>query len=169
MIVLVVALLAVLGLLDGAFSGFRASLGRTGLVDHSATDREAAWYGARLVAISMLPAVGAFALDLTLSHRPTSQYVEAGGTFLVLLAPYAVLVILALIGYAVTDWHRKYLASALILGPFTLWRPYYVLAAATLAALRVSDLTVTGTAILATTAVLLVEPIANRRYAAARQ
>jgi len=168
MIVLVVATLAILGLLDGAFSGFRASLGRTGLVDHSATDREAAWYGARLVAISMLPAAGAFALDLALGHRRSSQYVEAGGIFLVLLAPYAALVILALIGYAVTDWRRKYLASALILGPFTLWRPYYVLTAATLATLRVSDLIVTGTAILATAAVLLVEPMADRRYSAVR-
>lgn len=165
MIVLVVAVLVGLGLLDGAFSGFRASLGRTGLVDHSATDREGAAYGVRLVAILALPALLAFAGDLTAGEQPASSYAEAGGTFLVLLAPYAVLVILALVGYAVTGWRRKYLASALILGPFTLFRPYYVTAAALVAVLRVSDPTVTATATLATAAVLLVEPVANRRYA----
>lgn len=114
-----------------------------------------------------IPGLLAFALDLTAGNQSASSYAEAGLIFLSLLAPYAILVILALVGYAVTGWRRRYLASALILGPFTLFRPYYVLAAATVTVLRVSDLTVTSTAVLAVAAVLLVEPIANLRYGTA--
>jgi hypothetical protein len=167
LIATVFALLVGLALLDGAFSGFRASLGRSGLVDHAASDREGALHGTRLVATMAIPGLLAFALDLTAGNQSASSYAEAGLIFLSLLAPYAILVILALVGYAVTGWRRRYLASALILGPFTLFRPYYVLAAATVTVLRVSDLSVTSTAVLAVAAVLLVEPIANLRYGTA--
>ena len=164
MTILVLTLLGALGLLDGAFSGFRASLGRTGLVDHTATDRAGLAQGIGLVAILAVPALAALGLDLAVLGQPASTYVDAGALFLALLAPYAALVLLALAAYGALDWQRKYLASAAILGPFTLLRPYVAIAATIIAALRAADASVGITAALAILGVLLVEPAANQRY-----
>jgi hypothetical protein len=89
---------------------------------------------------------------------------EAGIAFLTVVAPYAVIVTIALGAYAALDWKLKYLASALILGPFTLIRPYVCIAAVAAGILRTSTPSIAITAALAAAAVLLVEPICNRHY-----
>lgn len=161
MTVLVGALLVSLALVDGAFSGFRASLGRTGLVDHRVVDRRAALRGSVLSVGLAVPAVTAFSIDTTFGGEPPATYVAAGRTFLVSIAPYAVVMLLTIAAYAATTWERRYLASALILGPFTLIRPLVALAAAAYALTRHPDLSVSVAAALALVGVLLVEPLRN--------
>lgn len=161
MTALVLGTLAALGLVDGVLSGFRSSLGRSGLVDHRATDRAGLRRGLRLFAVLALPVVAVLALDLAL-RGATADYGEAATLFLAALAPYAALVVGALVAYGCLGWRHKYLAAAVILGPFTLARPYIVIAAAAFALLRVGDAGVAVTGALAVVAVLLVEPLADR-------
>jgi len=164
MTVLVSVALVILGLVDGAFSGFRSSLGRTGMVDHVASDRTALRRGAWLVVVLTTPAVLALVVDIGLRGERVHVYVQAARTFLVILAPYAATVLAALAAYAALSWELKYLASALILGPFTLVRPYVAIAATVITVLGASDWSVAVAAALATAGVLLVEPVANRLY-----
>lgn len=80
-------------------------------------------HGTVLVALLSIPAIVAFLVDVSLLGQDIAVYTEAGLTFLTVVAPYAVVVAVALGAYAALDWQLKYLASALVLGPFTLIRP----------------------------------------------
>jgi hypothetical protein len=150
-----------LALADGAFSGFRASLGRAGLVDHAARDRRGLLRGTALVVVLLAPAVMAAALDVRYDDEPSATYRRAGEAFLAVVGPYALLVVLALAAYGLLRWELKYLASAVILGPFTLVRPYVLVAAVVVAVVRVPDAGLLLTALLAGGAVLAVEPLLN--------
>lgn len=167
MTLLVAFTIVSLALVDGAFSGFRASLGRTGLVDHGAQDGDAMKRGTGLVVLLAIPAIVAFVLDVSVFGQGISVYTESGLMFLTVVAPYTLVVAVALGAYAALGWKLKYLASALILGPFTLIRPYVCIAAVAAALLHTSTPGIALTAALATAAVLLVEPVCNRHYAAA--
>ena len=156
--------LVALGLLDGAFSGFRSSLGRTGLVDHTESDRAGLRRGLALVTLLSAPALLVLGVDVALLGEQASAYTDAGLTFLVVLTPYAASVLLALCAYGALGWKQRYLASALILGPFTLVRPYVVVAASLVGVLGAADVSVGVAAALAVAGVLLVEPVANRSF-----
>ena len=86
---------------------------------------------------------------------------------LVVLLPYAAVVGLALGAYGVLGWRLKYIAMAVILGPFTLARPVVALGSALAAACATDSVTVMIPVVLAIAAVLLVEPLAGRRWAPA--
>jgi hypothetical protein len=73
-------------------------------------------------------------------------------------------VAVALTVYASLRWELKYLASALVLGPFTLFRPLVIVTAGIFAINHERAIGVAITACLAAAAVLLVEPISNHRY-----
>lgn len=88
---------------------------------------------------------------------------------LVIYAPYALLVLAALACYAVLGWRLKYLASAVILGPFTLLRPAVAIAGAVAGAAQGRNAVVTAAVILSVIAVLAVEPLADRRWYAHSQ
>jgi hypothetical protein len=61
--------LLALAILDGAFSGFRASVGRTGLIDHRAADRLAARRGVALALLALTPVIAGICVDAAaLSH-----------------------------------------------------------------------------------------------------
>ncbi|MFI7540745.1 class I SAM-dependent methyltransferase [Actinoplanes sp. NPDC049599] len=94
-------------------------------------------------------------------------YERAGRAALALYLPFGAVVLAALAGYAVLSWRRRFLATALILGPFTFARPLVAVAGVVLAARATTDLLVLGVAAAAVAAVLAVEPIQNRRWAAA--
>jgi hypothetical protein len=160
---LVFVALGSLGVLDGAFSGFRASLGRSGLVDHRAEDRRGLLTGAALVAVLAVPALAAMAVDLLLLAGEPAVYRDLGRWFLTVVGPYAVVVLVALAVYAGLRWELKYLASALVLGPFTLARPYVVAAATLVAVLHTRAVGASVAIVLAALAVLLVEPVLDRR------
>ncbi|NHA68210.1 oxidoreductase [Phycicoccus flavus] len=166
MTVLVVAgALLALGLLDGALAGFRSSLGRTGAVDHRARDRVAARRGLGLMAALLLPvAVLAAGHALAPGDWPAAAYVRAGTGLLAVYLPYAAVVLAALAAYVVLGWRWGYLASALILGPFTLVRPLVATAGVLLGAVRAGDAVVVAGCLLALAAVLAVEPLSGRLW-----
>lgn len=161
-------ILVVLALLDGAFSGFRAALGRTGLVDHVAEDRAGLRRGVALVALLALPAITSMVVDVTIGGGSMASYRAACLSFLAVVGPYAVMTGGALGVYALSRWELRYLASAVILGPCTLLRSYVVVVAAVVAVARTPSPGVSVTATLAVSAVLLVEPILNQRHRARR-
>lgn len=158
----VIAALVALELLDAAFSGFRASLGRTGLIDHRRSDMVATYRGTALGAALMAPAVAFFGIDVGLLGAALSDYRMAGEAALIVFVPYAALTLLALAAYAFLGWRQKYLASAVVLGPFTLLRPVVVAAGSLSGILRVDDATVAIAVTLAAAAILTVEPLAGR-------
>jgi hypothetical protein len=162
--VVVLAGLLTIALLDGAFAGFRASVGRTGLIRHRTQDRRAARSGLRLLATLLLPAATVVAVDLLNHPGRVATYRHAGQAMLGVYLPYGLLVLLALAGYLSLSWRRRFLASA-PLGPLTLARPLVAVAGGAAACWRTHDVTITLVAMLATGAVLLVEPLTGRTYA----
>lgn len=150
--------LVLLGLLDAAFSGFRSAQGRSGLIDHADDDRAGMLRGVRLFSWLSAAAVVAFVVDLVLG-RDLEAYVAAADLFLLVIAPFAIVVLLALAAYGMLRWELRYLASAIILGPCTFLRPYVVAAAAVVVIVRAGDVSVAVVATLAVIAVLAVEPI----------
>ena len=80
---------------------------------------------------------------------------------LVVLAAGA-LVLLALSAHVVLDWRRRFVASALVLGPFTLGRPAVALGGAAAGAWLSGDARVAVLGLAAGGAVLAVEPLAGR-------
>lgn len=164
MIAIVAASFLVLALLDAGFSGFRASLGRTGLIDHRRSDVLATFRGAVLGVALLSPASALFAVDVGLLDASPRSYRIAGAAALMTFAPYAGLTLLALAAYALLGWRQKYLASAVVLGPFTLVRPLVVATGALIAIVRVDDVAVSMVVLLSATAMLAVEPLAGRMW-----
>ncbi len=161
---LVAAALLALALLDASFSGFRASLGRTGLIRHRGSDVVAARRGAVLGAALLVPAIAVFVLDLAVRGASAQGYQDAGEAALLVFGPYAVLTWVALGAYFLLGWRQKYLASALVLGPFTLFRPVVVAAGSLIGILRADEAGVSSAIVLSALAVLSVEGLAGRRW-----
>ena len=168
MIAIVAGALLLLALVDGACSGFRSSVGRTGLINHRSSDRQAARRGATLLAILLAPAVVLPCIVTMLNPASTGPYLRAGKIMLAVYAPYALAVIVALAAYATMDWRKRYLASAVILGPFTFIRPALVIIGAALADAATRDVAVTVTTVLSVIGVLSAEPVADRLWYAPR-
>jgi hypothetical protein len=109
-----------------------------------------------------------FALDVAAQGTPIAEYTDAGKAMLTVLVPYAAIVVLALGAYAVLGWRKKYIAMAVVLGPFTLVRPRVAMVAG-FAGVSASE---SGSAVasiaLAVIAVQVVEPLANRRWSKGR-
>jgi len=161
--VLATALLA-LAILDGALAGFRSSAGRTGLIDHRRDDRQAARRGTGLACALLTPAVAVASADVAIRPGHLQDYSRAGTAMLAVYGPYALLVLTALACYATLNWQLKYLASALILGPFTLLRPGVAILGAALAMALARDVVTALAAGLSVMAVLAVEPLAGRLW-----
>ncbi|MGH3396577.1 MAG: hypothetical protein ACRDPO_17985 [Streptosporangiaceae bacterium] len=65
----VAAALLILAVLDGAFSGFRSSAGRTGLISHRRSDYRAARRGAGLAAVLLAPVITVVCADVLIRLR----------------------------------------------------------------------------------------------------
>jgi hypothetical protein len=163
-ITIVIGALLLLALVDGACSGFRSSVGRTGLISHRSSDRRAARRGATLLAILLLPAVVLTCIVVVLDPASTGPYLRAGKIMLAVYTPYALAVLAALAVYATLDWRKRYLASAVILGPFTLIRPALAVIGAVLADAATRNIAVTVTTVLAVIGVLSTERVADRLW-----
>jgi hypothetical protein len=161
--VLAAALLA-LAILDGAFAGFRSSAGRTGLITHRRYDRRAARRGAGLACVLLSPAIAVASADIVLRPGHLEDYAGAGTAMLAVYGPYALLVLAALACYATLNWQLRYLASALILGPFTLLRPGIAILGAALGMALGRDVVTAFAAVLSAIAILAVEPLAGRLW-----
>lgn len=156
--------LLILALLDGSFAGFRASVGRTGLIKHRQSDHQAARRGAGLVGVLLAPAISEVCADVFVRPVQLGQYTRAGIAMLEIYGPYALLALIALACYAALNWRLKYLASALILGPFTLLRPVIAILGGTVAVALSNDTAVATAVGLSVIAVLAVEPLAGRLW-----
>lgn len=158
------ATLFTLAILDGSFAGFRSSAGRTGLISHRQSDLQAARRGAGLACVLLAPAIAMVCADVFAHPGRLDDYTRAGTAMMAVYGPYALLTLIALACYATLNWRLKYLASALILGPFTLIRPGVALVGAALGAALGNDTVVAVAVALSVVAVLAVEPLADRLW-----
>lgn len=158
------ATLLTLAILDGAFAGFRSAAGRTGLISHRRYDRQAARRGAGLACVLLSPAIAVASADVALRPGHLEDYAAAGTAMLVLYGLYALLVLAALACYATLSWELRYLASALVLGPFTLFRPGIVILGAAVGMASGRNVVTAFAAVLSASAVLAVEPLAGRLW-----
>lgn len=160
--------LAVIGLLDCSFSGFRASCGRLGLVRHVRNDVIASVRGLTIGLVLLGPVMVVVGIDVLLDGERLDVYGTAGGRMLAVYLPYAMLVLVALAVYGTLSWRRRFLATALLLGPFTLLRPLVATGGA-VAGATAGDGRATVLAALAVVAVLAVEPLVGRCWYAAER
>jgi hypothetical protein len=154
--------LAVLLLLDGCFSGFRASAGRDGRVDKRAFARRACLEGtvAGLGAFALLTAGCLVALG---TGTPYAAFTHAGTGMLAVFVPYGLIVLAALAGWVLfRPLALQTLMSTLVLGPFTLIRPLIVVVGCAVGLARSDSDVVGGILVLSCVLVLAVEPLLLR-------
>lgn len=157
------ALIALIAVLDAAFSGFRAAKGRAGVIRHRAEDVRALSQGLGVGVVLSFPALAALAWCLASPGGRTGLR-EAAVATMWLLGPASVAVLAALSAYLVLSWEFRYLASAVILGPFTLIRPWIAVAFAVLAGVTAGRLDVWLLVLFGTAALLAIEPIVGRLW-----
>jgi hypothetical protein len=156
--------LVTLAAVDAALSGFRASIGRTGLIRHRSTDLLASARGAGLGLGLLAGPVLLAARDLDGRGDARADYLPAGRAMLVVYLPYAVIILGAVACYAALDWRRRFLAAAVILGPGTLIRPVVAVAGAIAGALAADRGFVAALASISAVVLLGVEPLAGRLW-----
>jgi hypothetical protein len=126
------ALLAVLAIVDAAFAGFRAAAGRNARIFKWTYYRDAVLLGAGAGACLVLVLALLTLLLLFSSGEPAARYGDLlviGARMLWLFGTYALLVLGALLVYATARTDIRTLATVAILGPFTLLRPWVIVAA----------------------------------------
>jgi hypothetical protein len=136
-------LLWLLATVDGAFAGYRAAAGRIMLIDKRAYYRQAMLRGA--LAVQVAVAIMCLALGLALALSVEPQVLIAGAIAaeeraLVVYAPYAGLIAVALVLRAVPSVDVRSATSVVVFGPLTLLRPAVVVAGGALAARSASPL-----------------------------
>jgi hypothetical protein len=159
--------LATIALLDGALAGFRAATGRNGMIVKRAFYATAVRRGF-LSSVAMLSLLSLVLLvELVVAEHPSTRYetlVRAGLGLLVVIVPYAAVVVASLVGYAVLPRRPATFLILLGLGPLTLIRPYLTVAAGILGVWWSRDL-IAGTSVaLAVIGVLAIEPCVHRRW-----
>lgn len=162
--VLVPVSLAAVALVDAALAGYRAATGRNGRIRKRAFYLTALTRGLATGIAALTGLAVALALLLLVGRVRYRDLVGAGRSMLWFVGPFAVVVLAALVGYAILPRRPATFLILLGLGPFTLIRPYLTVAAALTAAVRAPGLAVAGAALLAAAAVLVVEPWVHRRW-----
>nr|WP_202451501.1 hypothetical protein [Streptomyces sp. SID4948] len=159
--------LALLGLVDAAFSGFRAYAGSDARIrKHRATAR-AALRGLAVGGVLLLaPALTAVLLLRTAPDRDRRyDTLAAGGLgYLLPLTVYAAAVLLSLAAYFALPFRASTLAMVAGLGPLTLLRPLAVAAACAGAAVNGGGWSALLVGAAAGGTVLCVEPVVHRRW-----
>ncbi|MFD6277353.1 hypothetical protein ACFWFI_17545 [Streptomyces sp. NPDC060209] len=159
--------LMILGLVDAAFSGFRAYAGRDARIrKHRATTR-AALRGTAVGGTLLIAPVLTAALVLLTAPDQARAYdaLTAGGVgYLLPLAVYAAAVLLSLAAYFVLPFRASTLAMVIGLGPLTLLRPFAVAAACLGAVLNGGGWSALLIGAVAGASVLCVEPAVHRRW-----
>ena len=165
----VAAALLALAALDGALAGFRSSAGRTGLIRRRRRDLLAAARGGLTGLVLLAPVVVVVLLQVAADPGRTARHLRAGQLMLAVYLPYGALVLLALACYSLLGWRRRFLAEALVLGPFTLARPAVALGGALAGAWASHDVAVAAAALASGLAVLAVQPVVDRLWYAPRR
>ncbi|MCX5147129.1 MULTISPECIES: hypothetical protein [unclassified Streptomyces] len=158
--------LGALGLVDAAFSGFRAYAGRDARIRKHRAVTRAALRGLAVGAAALLaPALTAGCVLLAADDRARAYAVLADGAigYLAPLALYAAAVLLSLAAYFVLPFRASTLAVVVGLGPLTLLRPV-VVGIACLGAFAGGGPASLLVGAVAGLAVLYVEPFVHRRW-----
>ncbi|MER7582988.1 hypothetical protein [Kitasatospora sp. NPDC097691] len=159
--------LLLLGLVDSAFSGFRAYAGRDARIRKHRRNVRSAGRGLAVGAVLLLaPAVVAGLLLVTAADRErTYADLTAGALgYLLPLAVYAAAVLLSLAAYFTLPFRAGTLAMVIGLGPLTLLRPLAVATACVCALLNGGGTPSLLVGSVAGAAVLCVEPLVHRRW-----
>ncbi|MFG2985514.1 hypothetical protein ACGFYQ_30355 [Streptomyces sp. NPDC048258] len=159
--------LTALGLVDSAFSGFRAYAGRDARIrKHRAVVRAALRGLAVGGALLLAPVLTAGGVLLAAADRARTYaaLTEGGIGYLGPLACYALAVLLSLAAYFVLPFRAATLAMVAGLGPLTLLRPLVVAAACVGAFARGGGVPALLVGTVAGVAVLCVEPLVHRRW-----
>ncbi len=117
---------------DAGFAGFRDAAGRDARIFKAELFRRAIRRGLVHGVIASLVGLGIAALASLFT--PFDELLEAARWMVVPLAAYASLVLVALGVWATAEADLRTLASVVILGPFTLVRPWVISSAAAVAA-----------------------------------
>jgi hypothetical protein len=158
------ATLFVVATLDAAFSGFRASAGRDGLVHHRRQDLVGTARGLMVFGGALVPLPALVMSSIHGGTATVSDWVAAAGAMLAVYVPYALVVLGALVAFAVLPWRVGYLATAVLLGPLTFARPLVALAGAVAAWTAVESFPVRLGVVGAVVIVLGIEPAVGRRW-----
>jgi hypothetical protein len=164
--------LATVALVDGAFAGFRAATGRNARIDKRHYNLRAARRGFIASAASLLTAsvvLGIGLIAATDTGRSYNALVQAGARMLEVLLPFAAVVVLSLAAYWLLPMRESTFVILVGLGPFTLARPFVVVAAAVMAVRGSHEWLVWAGTLLTAGGVLLVEPWVHRRWYAEPQ
>ncbi|MFD7792656.1 hypothetical protein [Streptomyces sp. NPDC059759] len=159
--------LVLLGLVDAAFSGFRAYAGSDARIRKQRPNTRAALRGLAVgSALLLVPAlVGTFVLLTAHDRRDTYATLTAGGIgYLIPLTVYAAAVLLSLGAYFALPFRAGTLAMVIGLGPLSLLRPLAVAAACLGAILNGGGRSALLIGVMAAAAVLSVEPLVHHRW-----
>ena len=165
--VAVPVVLAAVALVDGAFAGFRAATGRNARIDKRSYNLNAARRGVAVGTASLLAASALLGIGLACASDAGRSYdalVQAGSRMLTVLLPFAAVVVLSLAAYWLFPMRESTFVILVGLGPFTLARPFVVLAASALAVHDSHQWLVWAGTLLTAGGVLLVEPWVHRRW-----
>lgn len=161
--------LAVLALVDAAFAGFRDAAGRNPRIRKLGYFRRAVRRGLRAGAVSC--AAVALVVVVLVGRAPApadaySRIAEAATLWLWPLGVYATLVLLALGVWLAAEPDLRALASVIILGPFTLIRPWWIAASCLWVATATASAEAVIASIAAAAAQLALEPALARGWRA---
>ncbi|MFB7275645.1 hypothetical protein ACFCZV_00905 [Streptomyces hydrogenans] len=160
-------LLALLGLIDASFSGFRAYAGRDARIRKRRATARAALRGLAVGAVLLLaPTLTATTVLLTAPDPAAAFDTLAAGAvgYLLPLAVYSAVVTVSLAAYLALPFRAGTLAVVVGLGPLTLLRPLAVAAACLGALLNGGGAPALMVGTIAGAAVLCVEPAVHRRW-----
>lgn len=160
-------LLFVLATLDAAFVGWRSAAGRTGIV------RKVPYYMRAMLRGAMAGQVGIFAIALTVAlcfwfapgfNALWQDFEKFGEVLLWFFIPYATIAVLAFVPRFTPSVDIRSMTNVVIFGPFTLIRPYLVVAGVLTGLLLVPrwETLALGAVIVAST--LLLEPVLDWMY-----
>lgn len=162
--VAVPVLLACLALADGAFAGFRAGAGRNARIRKKAYNLRGARRGMAMSGAGLAATAAVLLPGLASRGLRYSDLTDAGTRMLMVLVPYAVVVLASLAAYVLLPVRESTFVILVGLGPLTLARPFVVAAAVVAAGADAHDWIVWAGAVVAAAGVLMVEPCAHRRW-----
>lgn len=169
---LIPVLLVVLALVDAMFCGFRDAAGRRLLIEKGPYYQRAVVRGllAGVVVVAGLGLVAAGLVVTAADPRGTySAMCDAGAIMVWVYGAYATLVLAALLAYLVPAADASTLATVIILGPFTLIRPWVIWAGAGAAAWSGRSARTAVLAIVAALAMTQLEPALGRAWRRGRK
>jgi hypothetical protein len=123
----------VLATLDGAFIGFRAAAGRSGLIRKTQLYRRSMLKGAlatQFAALLVLIAAWACVRWAPDGPNPFHSFQTSVERMLIVYAPYALLLLIAVVLRTLPDVDLRSALSMVIFGPLTLFRPLVCLGGA---------------------------------------